>query len=138
VVVVEVMKKRGDFCNRETRPGLQALMQEEYEAALATSVAIFVAKTKETKREGRGWWLWEERKLKKKGFKEKHAFYTEVRFMVKIYLEISKKTYKLKKTFCFDLILDFEMIFLGISVHIVPSTLKVLLCIEIVKIYAIS
>jgi hypothetical protein len=58
--------------------------------------------------------------------------------MVKIYLEISKKTYKLKKTFCFDLILDFEMIFLGISVHIVPSTLKVLLCIEIVKIYAIS
>jgi len=50
--VVEVMKKRGDFCNRETRPGLQALMQEEYEAALATSVAIFVAKTKETKREG--------------------------------------------------------------------------------------
>jgi hypothetical protein len=105
------MKKRGDFCNRETRPGLQALMQEEYEAALATSVAIFVAKTKETKREGRGWWLWEERKLKKKGFKEKHAFYTEVRFMVKIYLEISKKTYKLKKTFCFDLILDFEMIF---------------------------
>ncbi|KAH8510039.1 hypothetical protein H0E87_007817 [Populus deltoides] len=36
----------------ETRPGLQALMQEEYEAALATSVAIFVAKTKETKREG--------------------------------------------------------------------------------------
>jgi hypothetical protein len=45
--VVEVMKKRGDFCNRETRPGLQALMQEEYEAALATSVAIFVAKDKE-------------------------------------------------------------------------------------------
>jgi hypothetical protein len=47
LVVVEVMKKRGDFCNRETRPGLQALMQEEYEAALATSVAIFVAKDKE-------------------------------------------------------------------------------------------
>jgi hypothetical protein len=47
LVVVEVMKKRGDVCNRETRPGLQALMQEEYEAALATSVAIFVAKDKE-------------------------------------------------------------------------------------------
>jgi hypothetical protein len=40
--------------------------------------------------------------------------------MVKIYLEISKKTYKLKKTFYFGLILDFKMIFLGISMHIVP------------------
>jgi 5'-AMP-activated protein kinase catalytic alpha subunit len=46
LVVVEVKKKGGDkgeyeeFCNRELKPGLQKLMQEESEAAPAASVAI--------------------------------------------------------------------------------------------------
>jgi 5'-AMP-activated protein kinase catalytic alpha subunit len=45
LVVVEVKKKGGDkgeyeeFCNRELKPGLQKLMQEESEAAPAASVA---------------------------------------------------------------------------------------------------
>ena len=67
------MKKRGDFCNRETRPGLQALMQEEYEAALATSVAIFVAKTKETERRERMVAVGG-KEIEEKGFQRKTCF----------------------------------------------------------------